>query len=156
MGELLGTSISRKLNLVLKIVVAMVVAFALATIVAPATEANAAAKKQTVTTTIKMGNKGCDCPELTFVKVVKKGQKATKTVVQAVSKWTIDGKVEKKPFDRFYAKGWKFSKHNINVVMKTKLAPGTYKVYVDNGTTKKKVGTVKVAKKAVAKTVKYA
>jgi archaellum component FlaF (FlaF/FlaG flagellin family) len=117
---------------------------------APDLEASAAAKKYTVTVTIKMGNSGSSCPELRFVKNGKT------YIAQAVSKWYIDGKYTKDPWSRFYSKGWKFKKHKITVVMKKKLPKGSYKVSMDNGSKVKSLGKVKVKSKAVKKTFKFA
>ncbi len=159
MGKVLGVYSEHKLSVVFKLTVALLVtlaASALITMTLPANEAYAASpKKQTVTMTINMGKLGCDCPELTFEQIVKKGEKKITAVFQAVSKWIIDGKVVKNPYDTFYADGWKFAKHNVTVVMKGKLAAGKYKVFVDNGTKRKNLGTVTVAKKAVSKTVRF-
>ncbi|MCL1891558.1 MAG: hypothetical protein FWG00_06100 [Coriobacteriia bacterium] len=124
------------------------------TAVATATEPLAleplAAKKYKVTLTIKMGKQGCVCPFLTLTK----GSKSYYS--QVVSKWYIDGRLERDPFTRFYSPGWDFSKHNIKIVMTIKVPKGTYKVFLNNGKKTKQLGTVKVKNKAVKKTKKFA
>ncbi|MDR1134531.1 MAG: hypothetical protein LBL05_10235 [Synergistaceae bacterium] len=117
---------------------------------APDFSASAAAPKYKVTLTIKMGKKGSNCPELRFAGGGKK------YVAQAVSKWYIDGKQIKDPWSKFYGKGWKFKNHSVTVVMKKKLAKGTYKVSMDNGSKVKYLGTVKVGSKNVSKTFRFA
>jgi hypothetical protein len=136
----------------LAVCIAVLLAFITIVSSAPDSKAFAAAKKYKVTLTIKMGKKGCECPLLIF-------KKSGKTYYsQAVSKWYIDGEYVKDPFTKsyFFKDGWKFSEHNIKVVMSKKLAKGTYKVSMDNGKITKSLGSVKVKKKAVKKTFKFA
>jgi hypothetical protein len=118
----------------------------------PGFTADAAAKKYTVTLTVKMGKQGSSCPYITFTKSGKN------YYAQTVSKWYIDGKYVKEPFDVFYggSGNWKFSKHTVKVVMKKKLPKGKYAVYLDNGSKKKKLGTVTVKSKSVKKTFTFA
>jgi hypothetical protein len=112
--------------------------------------ASAMAKKYQVTVTIKMGKEGSSCPELRFEKNGKE------YLAQAVSQWYIDGKRDKKPWSRFFGDGWKFKDHKVTVVMSTKLANGTYKVTVDNGSKARSLGDVTIDSKAVKKTFKFA
>jgi hypothetical protein len=116
---------------------------------APDFRASAATPKYTATLTIKMGKNGSSCPELRFT------GGGGKYVVQAVSKWYIDGKQTKDPWSKFYGKAWKFKSHSVTVVMKEKLAKGTYKVSMDNGSKVKSLGKVKVGSKNVSKTFSF-
>jgi hypothetical protein len=130
--------------------VATLLAFGVAGLAAPDFEASAATPKYKVTLTIKMGDKGSSCPELRFTDGDKE------YVVQAVSKWYIDGKQTKDPWSKFYGKNWNFKSHSVTVVMKKKLAKGTYEVSLDNGSKVKDLGKVKVESKNVSKTFSFA
>jgi hypothetical protein len=130
--------------------VAVLLFYGVAGVTAPDFSASAATPKYKVTLTIKMGKKGSNCPELRLIGGGKE------YVVQAVSKWYIDGRQTKDPWSKFYGKGWKFKEHNVTVVMKKKLAKGTYKVSMDNGSKVKYLGKVKVGSKDVGKTFGFA
>jgi len=128
----------------LRVVICVALLALLACITLHTSSAYAATKKQKVTITVNMKKNGSTCPELRFKRSGKK------TIYsQVVSKWYIDGKLVKDPWSRFFKKGWKFSKHNIKVVMPAKLASGTYKVSLDNGKKVKTLGSIKVKKAAL-------
>ncbi|MDR1291890.1 MAG: hypothetical protein LBJ91_00635 [Clostridiales Family XIII bacterium] len=103
-----------------------------------------------VALTIRMGGAGSACPELRFV-----GSDRT-YIVQAVSRWYVDGKRVKDPWPKFYGKGWTFGGHSVTVVMKKKLANGAYRVSMDNGSKVKYLGNIKVESKDVSRTFSFA
>jgi hypothetical protein len=112
----------------------------------------AMAAPQTVTLTINMGKRGVNCPELYFVKDGKQ------TLVQAVSKWIIDGKQvsSNTVFDKyFFADDWDASEHTVTVVMSTTLKAGTYSVKFTGGGAQKTLGSITVAGKPVVASFTY-
>jgi hypothetical protein len=133
----------------LSFLVIMTLVFGILMIAAEASPVSAASKTK-VTLTINMGKNGSNCPTLYYFK----GGKVW--MGQAVSKWYIDGKLLKDPWDKFYSKGWDFSKHKVKVVMSIKVPKGKYKVQLDNG---KKLKTLykklKVGSKTIKKKVKF-